>query len=159
MYDTYIILLKIVLPAVAFAMLIAMIISYAVVPPQDLGNIFGTIVGWVLGRIPNAVIQVFAWLTAIFALIEYFAADIGAVIWKKGDWNPADLPEIPAKGAAIKRSEPIAGIVFTVVFFILFSFAAGQFGLDLPNISVAPISIFNLSVLRGICRSSISVLS
>lgn len=145
LFDKYITLLKIALPAVALAMLVASIVRYVSAPER----IIGTIIGSTLGEILDAVIQAFAWLTAVFALIEHFAVDIVAKKWKRDNWDLVDLPELPIKEAAFKRSEPIVSIVFIVIFFIFFNFAAGQFDFYLPKNNGVLIQIFNPSVLHG----------
>jgi len=118
LFGTYTRLLKIVLPAVAFAMLVAMIVNYISAPTQQVWNMISTFISEEL----SAIIQAFAWLTAIFAIVECFATDTVSIKWKKHAWEPADLPEIPAKNAAIKRSDPIGSIVLIAIFFIFFNF-------------------------------------
>lgn len=51
----------------------------------------------------TVVIQVFAWVTIIFAILEYAgvkATDIGRK--KKGAWHPSELPPVPDIGARIR---------------------------------------------------------
>lgn len=96
------------------AILVTSIVRYVSAPEL----ITGTVIGSTLGEILDAVIQVFAWLTAIFALVERFAADTIAKEWKKDDWDPVDLPDVPIKEAAFKRSEPIVSIIFIFIFLI-----------------------------------------
>lgn len=145
LFDKYIALLKITLPAVALAILVASIIRYISAPEL----IIGTVIGSTLGEILDAVIQVFAWLTAIFALVERFAADTIAKEWKKDDWDPVDLPDVPIKEAAFKRSETIVSIIFIFIFLIFLNFSAGQFSFYLPENNRTLLQIFNPSVLHS----------
>ncbi|MFD1674749.1 HAAS signaling domain-containing protein [Alicyclobacillus fodiniaquatilis] len=151
MYDAYILLLKIVLPLVAFGMVVATIVQYVTAPPQNLWNVLGFIIGSLLGKLPDALIQVFAWLTVFFVFIERFAADkIRAVKRDTANWKPSDLPEIPKSGAILpKRSTSVKRIVFMVILLILFNIATGQFGIHLPGSSNASFQLFNFSISHG----------
>lgn len=148
MYDSYIMSLKVILSLVAFGMIIAMIVSYSVSPPQNLWDILGSLIGSLLGKVPHVVFQVFAWLTVIFALVDRFVTDKSDWDWKKGDWDPAQLPEIPPKGTTINRIGPVIAIAVIAVTFVLFNFAAGWFGLFLPDSGDVPIRLFNVDVLQ-----------
>lgn len=147
LYDTYLALLKVVLPAVAFAMLIAMTIRYAAAPPQSFGQIFGYLSGTFIWTPLSVVIQVFAWLTVLFALIEHFLGENQATHGQPADWKPADLPEVPAQDATVKRSGPIASMVLWVIGFLVFTFAAGQFGLSLFTRNGVPVLLLNVNAL------------
>ncbi|HEU5199868.1 MAG TPA: hypothetical protein VFU32_09535 [Ktedonobacterales bacterium] len=147
LYDTYLALLKVVLPAVAFAMLLAMTIRYAAAPPQSFGQIFGYLSGTFLWTPLSVVIQVFAWLTVFFALIERSMGESRVARARQAEWKPADLPEVPAQDATIKRSGPIASMVLWVLGFLVFTFATGQFGLFLFTSHGAPILLFRPNVL------------
>jgi hypothetical protein len=145
LFGTYLMVLKIALAAAAFGMLVAMTVRFAVTPPQYVGEVFGNVIGSVF----DAAVEAFAWVTAIFALIERYGMDIGGGKWTKREWDPGDLPEIPVKGAQIKRHEAIVGIVFTVVFFILLNFAPQLFSAYSSANGAPPVPIFNLDVLRA----------
>ena len=141
LFEIYMLVLKIVLIATAFGMALALIIGYAVTPPQ---NAFTTI-GQFFGSVFSALVQSFAWVTVIFALIERFLSK--DVIPNKGiPWKPADLPPIPDKKMVIKKSEPIVGIVFSVLFLVIVNAAPWLFGFYFVNGIAASIPVFNLSV-------------
>lgn len=69
------------------------------------------------------VVQGFFWVTIIFALIDNHHQKNAAVPnndSKRWDtWSPSDLPQIPDVRKQIKMSEPITGIIFTVLFTVL----------------------------------------
>lgn len=123
-FDQYLLVLKIVMAALAFGLTVALAIGYAVNPPQSLleavGRYFATLLA--------AAAQGFAWVTAFFAMFEYFGVEISKP--SRGHrWVPAQLPKIPEKNVVIKPVEPIVGIVFTVLAIILFNFAHHLIGI------------------------------
>jgi hypothetical protein len=140
-FDTYLLVLKIVLAAVAFGIVVARSIGFAVEPPHNVFEAFGLFIAAIF----SALVQAFAWVTAIFALIEHFAK--GAP-WK-ADWSPADLPPVPAHKATIKKSEPIVGIVFGVLFLVLVNVAPQLFSAYIyydGALNIVP--VFDLAVFR-----------
>ncbi len=148
-YDTYIFILKIVLAAVAFGMGLAQIIGNIVSPPE---NVWAAI-GLFFASIFNALVQAFAWVTGIFALMEHFVRE---KIWKKDEWKPSDLPPVPVQQAVIKKSEPIVGIIFSILWLILITTAPQLIGVyiapagEVTDIAAAfhsAIPVFNLTVL------------
>jgi hypothetical protein len=143
-YSKYTMLLKLVLPIVAFAMLISTAITLAVNPPQYVDMIFGQIIG----AIVDGAVWGFVWITVIFAVLEHFKADIGRHgINKKDGWHPTDLPEIPVKNITIKKSDPIVSIVFMVLICIFINFCPQLLVIYLHGQPAIP--ILNLSVFRG----------
>ena len=142
-FDNYLLVLKIVVAAVAVGMTIALAIGYAVSPPENFAGALGNFIASIL----SAIIQAFAWVTFIFALIEHFGTD---VVPSKG-WKPADLPQVPEKSALIKPVGPIVGIVFAVLFIILFNFSSelmGAYFIENGKLSTV-IPLFNKDVLSG----------
>ncbi len=123
-YDTYLMVLKIVLAAVAFGITLAMTISYFVEPPQ---SIIELLAGY-FGSIFNALLQVFAWVTVIFAIIEYKNVPINRE-FKDEHWSPSDLPELPDRNLVIKLSEPIFGLLFAALAVIIFNTAEHLIGI------------------------------
>jgi hypothetical protein len=61
-------------------------------------------------------VHAFLWVTVGFSCVAYFGKDkIGA------QWSPKNLPDIPKNTkAVIKRSDTIAGAVFSILFSVLF---------------------------------------
>ncbi len=81
-----------------------------------------------LGGLLSSIIQggltAFAIITLIFAILE--RKEIDPVV--EFDKGPLDLPPMPEKQAEIKRGEAIAGMVFTLLVMLLFTFAPGWMG-------------------------------
>jgi hypothetical protein len=141
LFDTYTMVVKIAVAAAAFGMLVALTVGYAVTPPDNIGEVFGNIIASIF----SAAIQGFALVTLVFALIEHFAVDLKNAKWKKEKWHPSDLPEIPVKGEKIRRSEPIVGIIFIILFFVILNFNPGLLSIFKKGFS--PIPVFDISVL------------
>ena len=72
-----------------------------------------------LGTLVESCFQAFAWVTLIFAIIDRQMLSGAAKAMGDKTWLPADLPPIPEPSKQIKPHEPIIGILFSVVFFIL----------------------------------------
>jgi hypothetical protein len=122
-FETYLFVLKIVLAAVTGGLLIALTIKNIVGDP-----IHPTIMVIEMVRsLVSALFNVFAWVTIIFALIGHYGEDkIDKAIEevkKEIKWTLEDLPEIPSQKAVIKKGEPIAGMIFGLIGFILFNYA------------------------------------
>lgn len=128
-FDIYIFILKIVLAAVSGGLLIALTIKNVVTLPADPFAMAGEVISTII----SALFGVFAWVTIIFALISYYADPyLKSEIMKireENKWSLSDLPEIPGKKAIIKKSEPIAGIVFQILALILFNYAPQILGI------------------------------
>jgi len=160
-FDSYIFILRIVMAAVAFGIAVGKIVEFFVDPPalviQAIGEFFAAII--------SGAFQGFAWVTIIFALSERYAYHkISGLNLNK--WSVSDLPEIPQKEQRIKPSEAIVGIVFSVLFIIIFNFSSQLIGVynfvggklvsitpifseqDLKNFLPLIIVIFCLSILK-----------
>ncbi len=123
-FDTYLLVLKIVIAAVAFGITLATLIAFFVTPPESVIEI---IAGY-FGSLISALFQGFAWVTIVFALIEHFEVPIGKEM-KEEEWSPSHLPMLPDKEAAIKPSEAIFGIIFAVLAVIIFNTAEHLIGI------------------------------
>lgn len=145
-FDVYFIVLKIVLAAVTGGMVIAMTLKNVVTPPANFLIFAAELVSTVLG----AVFQGFAWVTIIFALIERYADpsvknDLSDIKGISKPWKPEDLPLIPEKNALIRKSEPIVGIIFGVLFLVVLNTAPQIIGVIFTlNESAQMIPFFNL---------------
>ncbi|MBP1755179.1 MAG: hypothetical protein H6Q59_1577, partial [Firmicutes bacterium] len=64
------------------------------------------------------------------------------------DWNAAELPPVPIKEANIPIGEPIAGIIFTILGIVLFTFSPQLLGAYYYNHGLVNIPVFNLDTLR-----------
>ena len=69
----------------------------------------------------SGLVQAFAWVTIVFAADGALRA--GEALWRNAEWKPSDLPPVPVQQATIKKSEPIAGIIFSVLWLILITTA------------------------------------
>lgn len=141
-FDKYLILLKIVLAASAFGMTIALFISYAITPPDSISVIFSN----VLDSIFSGLFQGFTWVTVIFALLEFHQVNLKRVKGDRYEFRPLELPKIPSENARIKRSGPIVGIIFSVIFLNILNFFPQLFGVSLNGSSLIP--IFNIDLLQ-----------
>ncbi len=139
-YALYEMVVKIAVGATAFGMALAQVIGNIVSPPQ---HIFEAI-GMFFATIFMGVVQAFAWVTAIFAVIERVAKGKMSA----GDkWNPTDLPPVPeTHGAVMKRSEPIVGIAFAMLWIALIVSAPELFSVYAKGVWIP---VFNLEALRG----------
>lgn len=142
-YDQYCYILKIVLVCAGVGLLISNIASFFIHSISEGGIFNGSFEGvWDIVMIPSILIQIFAWITIVFALTERFHVklDLGFEVWE-----PNKLPLIPDKKALIKRGDSIASIVFGVLCIILFTFAPQLMGAWInANGKMYSIPIFNL---------------
>lgn len=141
LYNTYFMMLKIVLAAVAGGLTIALVIEYIVSPRENLITIFGDYLSAIFG----AGFQVFAWVTIGFAVAQKYNAKIDEEDKK---WSPAELPEVPAEKARIKKSEPIAGIVITVFFLLLFFTVPNMMGIFSTSGGITFVPFFDATVFN-----------
>lgn len=122
-YPMYIFILKIVLAAVTGGLIIALTIKNVVNTPINPV----TMAVEMVTSIMSALLGVFAWVTIIFALIGYYGEEqIDAAIAearKELKWTLEDLPEIPSQKAIISKGEPIVGMIFGLIGFIIFNYA------------------------------------
>lgn len=78
--------------------------------------------GGLLGGIFQAAVGAVGLVTIIFALIQRFMDPEELQLQNEStEWNPKDLPVLPAKKNQVKRSDPIIAIIFLIVLIILFN--------------------------------------
>ena len=142
LYDTYFLVIKIVMGATALGITIAMIVGLITSPPQNVWAAIGTFFASVI----SAAVQAFAWVTVVFALVERFATHKEK--WQD-TWKPIDLPEIPQAAARIRPGEPIAGIVFGIIALMIFNAAPEVLSIYIYKDAMTVIPIFNLDVWRS----------
>lgn len=137
-FDLYILILKIVLGAAVFGVALGKTIELFINTPVSVAQGLSELISNIL----SAGFSAFAWVTIMFGINEHVRLYRNTKIDTK-EWNPSSLPELPSKKAMIKKSEPIAGIIFSVLFIILFNFANQLFGVyhfqDGKLVSVVPI--------------------
>ena len=140
-FGMYMMVLKIVLAAVAGGLTIALSIGFIAGPRDHLLAYFGNY----LSDLVSGLFQAFAWVTVIFAVMQKFNAKIDE---DGKEWNPKDLPEIPAEKARIGKGEPIAGIIFTVLVLLFFNAAPNLLGIYNFSGNMSFIPFFNADVFR-----------
>lgn len=117
--DSYWSVLRIVLYSVAVALGIAYMVDFFTSSDPNAEKLLEYFVSLL-----SVAIHGFAWVTVIFAYIEYR----GARQVSKDAWKPSDLPVIPEPAVRIKPIEPVLGILFSVLFFVLFTFSIDLIG-------------------------------
>ncbi|MFS0724558.1 HAAS signaling domain-containing protein [Paenibacillus sp. 1P07SE] len=112
--DSYMAVLKIVLFTVLSIMSVIFAVEVILEPAETMHHL----VEYTLSLLAAGV-QGFAWVTVIFAFLEYRGVGAWDVTGKREeDWEPADLPPLTEGKLEIKRSEPIVGIVFSVLILV-----------------------------------------
>lgn len=138
-FSLYTFVLKIVLGATALGMAIALAVGFATSPPADIGAGIGEFISSMI----MALLQAFAWLTLGFALAERY--NTKKIKFPDDNWKPSDLPPVPLEKETIKRSEPIAGMVFILLVMILFNVAPQIFSVYVSGETLMVVPIFDLS--------------
>ncbi|RDW21146.1 hypothetical protein CWR48_04105 [Oceanobacillus arenosus] len=122
-FDSYILVLKIVLIITASVIGIHFVIQVILNPVAILDHFIDLIVGIVTG-IPTA----FGWTTFGFAIPEMAGAFNSKGFSLESEWRPTDLPPVPDEKRQIKRGEAIAGIIFYAIFIVILAFSSEYFG-------------------------------
>lgn len=126
MFESYLSTLKIVLSAIVLSMTVVFAIESIVEPPAIMDYFTGYLVS-----LFSAGSQGFVWVTVIFALIDY---GIQKKYTGSGElsktWSPSELPPIPDPKSQIKLAEPVAGIIFTILFTFIFMFDSDLIGVN-----------------------------
>ena len=133
-YDTYIKVMKMVLPIVGCAVagvgILTELINWSNQDTTNVARIMGSTLGTGLEWGISAVLQVFFWVTMGFVIAERFKErpeikqEIDKAMGHKDKWTIEDLPkETVPKQYSIKFSETIVELVLSVVFSLIFIFA------------------------------------
>ena len=147
-FDTYWLIVRIVMAATTFGITVALVVGLVMTPPVNAWETIGTYFAAVI----MGAVQAFAWVTLAFALIERFVKKseikkIGSEM--KGEWKPLDLPEVPKAKARIRPGEPIAGIVFSVIVIVLLNLFYDKIGIYILTETTTMVPIFNIDVFRS----------
>ncbi len=110
-YAKYRLVLKIVLHCVLFGITVAGIID-TVSSETQIG--FPLLLEW-LGTVISALLSAFAFITLLFAVFERRGVHLDNV-----DDSLSSLPPVPQKSELVSKGESIAGIVFSILFTVLF---------------------------------------
>ncbi|BCB03620.1 HAAS signaling domain-containing protein [Bacillus sp. KH172YL63] len=136
LFQHYTSVLKIVLGSILIALCTVFIVETILEPVRIIHHLFG-----LMGSIFGVCLQTFAWITIVFAFLEY--KQVIPEDMKRGQnkaWKPEDLPPIPTKQKKIKRGEVLTGLIFSIV--ILIAFVSSTEFLGVP--------VFKEDELKGI---------
>lgn len=128
-FDVYVSLLKMIVPIAAVISLIAMIAEYFIGYSGDeaILNVVLNIMGVGIGSIIEVGIQVFFWLTLIFAIIERTdkGKDQQPLTASLKKWTPDDLKNVSfiPKEKAIKKFEVFGSLMWTAIWATLYFYA------------------------------------
>lgn len=142
--NKYIFVMKIVLLSIFIG--ISAAVGIGVIFSID--NIGGSISNYI-GTLFSALLQGAAWVTGIFAFLEYKEVSIDKALDYER-WEPSKLKDVPNKKSIIPKSEPILSIIISTIFFSLFYYAPQYLGIYYngeSNWNV--INVFNLNGLES----------
>lgn len=147
-YDTYVLVLKIVLLAVAVGIVVSAIVGAATLPEASLSaQSIGGAVGTFIADLFGGLITGFAWVTIVFWLVERFQLKV-EMGWEK-EWSVKDLSEIPTSQAVISRGESIANIVFSTILILVVALIPYVLAAYISyDGSIEVITVFDISVLQ-----------
>lgn len=123
LFDSYVLVMKIVMAAVAIGIIATFIIK-SIIDPISILDYFVEFIVSSVTAVPSAI----GWTTLGFVLADYFGGVKAEDMQFDKKWKPSDLPAIPDAKRQIKRADPIAGIIFYVVAIMFFSFSNEFFG-------------------------------
>lgn len=147
-YALYCQILKIVLLCVGAGMALSALVSVIVTATtESMDGFIRSVQGGMidLGTIPTALVQAFGWVTLVFFFMERNQVKIQKT---KEPWKVSGLPQIPYKKAVISRGDSIVGIVFGVVFLVIFICVPEYLGFWIKNGNGEMISVplFNMHI-------------
>lgn len=131
MYDSYLAVLKIVETVVITVVTIATLAGYFVglAPNATLVEIFlGALIA-TIGAIVSAVVQVFAWVTLTFFLLERSGVGGAQLPFSKGQWSLDDLEPVPdGRVRLISRMEVALEMIWMAFWAAILVFAPASIG-------------------------------
>jgi hypothetical protein len=134
-YDMYISLIKMILPIAATITLISLVAEFFFNPMDGRAviDMVLTIIGEGIWRVLEVGLQVFFWVTLIFALIERsdIVKDAGPLTSGFKKWTPEDLKKISyvPKKRAISNYEVFGSLLWTAVWGTVFFYADKLLGI------------------------------
>ena len=152
-YHMYCQVLKIVLICVGVGVGISTIVSFFVTAGSQGADVMAESVknGFInFSTIPGALLQAFACVTLVFFLMERNQVKLNGT---ENVWSISNLPPVPSKKAVISKGDSIVGIVFGILFMVLFIFAPEFAGAWITNVTtgkMVAISVFNLAIWNRI---------
>lgn len=153
-YETYMLVLKIVIGAVFAGISIAVFVESFFLVNENIGSIaaenIGNITANYFTTLFSGVLQAFAWTTIGFMIAERKNTKINKEHLGKSKWNLSKLPAVPDKKAGISLSNSIFKIIFATVFYTILYSAPELFAVYLlRGNETIRIPVFNLEVLQG----------
>ncbi|WAA13153.1 HAAS signaling domain-containing protein [Fervidibacillus halotolerans] len=148
-YDTYILVLKIVIASVFVGISLAVLVENLFISGNQIGQVMENYVSLVF----SGVLQAFTWTTVAFFIIERknrFASHLT----QKREWDLSKLPAIPHNKAIISFADAIATIVvttvvYTIVITIIFSDPELIAAYVQGDNGTVVIPVFHTDVLQG----------
>lgn len=137
-FDFYITLLKIVIPSVILALTIALTVSFVMSTDQT-GIQF---VLNLLGSWWSATLQVFAFLTIGFVIVEY--AKRGKE--EEEAWSPSLLERVEVEPAKVKIGDSIVAIVFLIIGFIIFNVTPNLIAIHMVEGNIQSVPLLNEAI-------------
>ena len=144
-FDKYIFVIKIVILSIFIGISIA----------SGLGAIFSIesipeMLGGYISALFSAILQGVAWVTGIFALLEYNEAFVETGM-KQDVWEPSQLPTLPGEKALISRGNSIFSIIITTILLQLFFFSPEIIGIyyKVSGSELGFIQLFNLDEITA----------
>jgi uncharacterized membrane protein YhdT len=115
-FHHYLLVLKIVGLAVFFGITLSFVINL-IINQNPIENNIADYIGTVI----QALVSAFAWVTIIFAFVDYYDVEMNDS--KEKSWNLKNLPLIPEQKARISPVESLFGIMFISIFMAILFFA------------------------------------
>jgi hypothetical protein len=129
-YDPYVMTLKLVMPfAISISLIVFFIVQFADWSGEGVVLQFLTsLIGEMIVSIINTALQVFAWVTFAFFIVERSGVNPAHMRATGKKWEPEDLKAITyiPKKKAIPRAEAIASVIWTAIW-AAFYFNADHF--------------------------------
>lgn len=125
LYDSYLSTIKVVSLAILISMTVLFVLEAILEPGEVLNHFVDSLVSlFITGT------QGFFWVTLVFALIEYGIQKQPSLKDSPSGskWEPGSLPQVPDVRSQIKLAEPVGGIIFTILFTVLFMFGHDLIG-------------------------------
>lgn len=122
-FDKYLLVLKIV----ALSIFIGISIAWGLASIFSIESLVKALSNY-LSSLFSALLYGAAWVTGIFALLEYYEVSLDKENRQK-EWEPSQLPLLPEKKATISRGESIFSIIFMTIFLSVFFFAPEKIGI------------------------------
>lgn len=125
LYQAYLTVVGIVVGAVTLGITISHVVGFIGDPPS-----MGEAILRILLDVLAAGISAFGSVTLAFAVMERLLPDEGkeGILAIRGEWDPRKLPPVQPKESAVRLSDPVASLVFTVAAIVIFNLFARQAG-------------------------------